>query len=259
MSVDPIDSHEKKDKFKFPNGKTFVEFEEVFRSKYNKLNIPRIDFSYFNPLGLCLSIKEMSSSIPNLHDENFKTEEHEEIKNFTESLKTAHPFILVSKNFCDGLKLNEPELEWGLLHEAGHGQIPYMCEGILHATKALQVMTPFIWGIHKKAPYKNIITTIGSKALATLTLPLAFLCTALNLEERRADNFVNRYANKEALLGGIEFFNKAEKLQKECMPDPLKKLPFSITQYIVDPIHPSIDSRIAKIKATLKTRFNVEI
>ncbi len=259
LSVDPIHSHEEKQNFKFPNEKTFVEFEEVFRSKYNKLSIPRIDLGMLNPLGLGLCIKEMSSSIPDIHDENLKTEEYEKINNFTESLKTAYPFVIASTLFLKALNLTEPELEWGLLHEAGHGQKPYIVEGILNITKALPIITPFIWGFHKKAPYKNIITKIGSKALATLAIPTAFFCTALRLEERRADNFANKHANKEALLGGLEFFNKAEKLQKVFMPNYLKKLPYSMTQYILDPIHPSIGSRVAKIKTALKTRFNVEV
>lgn len=81
----------------------------------------------------------------------------------------------------------------------------------------------------------------------------------LKLEEQRADNWANMQADEKVLLGGIEYLNFIkDKMQDKWSGYKISSIiPFSVGKFM-DISHPNIDSRIAKIKTALKTRFGVD-
>ncbi|MBP9765331.1 M48 family metalloprotease [Candidatus Babeliales bacterium] len=137
-------------------------------------------------------------------------------------------------------------LTWSILHEAGHAQQPRNISTINIVVGVTQLFSLYFWGIHKSKPYKNIFTKISSKVIAAIAIGGLVNCTLMRAEERRADNWANAHADQETLQGGIETLEAVKQIAQQK------------SQTTWDPTHPSIDSRIAKIKKTLKNRFGVD-
>lgn len=156
-------------------------------------------------------------------------------------------------------KLTSRAYEWDILHEAGHAQQPYNIFAIQGAVGITQLLTGYYWGMHKKGSYKNRLTKLGSKTFAAILAGSIVNCALMQAEERRADNWANSVADKKALLGGIEYFNffklKAQNKWSEYKISSI--IPFSVAKHMLDPIHPSIESRIAKINKVKKERFSL--
>ncbi|MCX5924315.1 MAG: hypothetical protein NTZ68_02740 [Candidatus Dependentiae bacterium] len=149
--------------------------------------------------------------------------------------------------------------EWAMLHETGHAQMPYAVNSIHGAVVATNLATAYYWGAHKAKPYKNRVTKYGSKYLAMTAAGAIVNSTLMKIEERRADNWANKTADAQALQGGIEYFEASKiKQQEEWSKYKLSSVvPFGVAKYLLDPIHPSLDSRIAKCKTVLKNRFSI--
>lgn len=155
---------------------------------------------------------------------------------------------------------NSKAFEWAMLHETGHAQQPNNMPAIQGAVGITQLLTGYYWGMHKAKPYKNLLTKLGSKTFAAMLAGSVVGSTLMKAEERRADNWANSVADKQALLGGIEYFDCfRSKLQDQWSGYKIGSIvPFSVGKYLMSPLHPNVDSRIAKIKTALKARFGVE-
>lgn len=156
--------------------------------------------------------------------------------------------------------LTSKSIEWAILHETGHSKQPYNISAILGVATITQLLTAYYWGMHKAKPYKNRLTKLGSKVLPALLVGSVVHCGLMNAEERRADNWANMQGDKEALLGGIEYFDHFQQKMQDILSENTMTsvILFNIEKYLMDPLHPTIDSRILKIKETLKTRFGYE-
>ncbi len=148
-----------------------------------------------------------------------------------------------------------------LTHEIGHSQFPNLLPALNVSTGLAFYSIAYYWKkIMGSAPYKNRFTKYGSKFIAASILSNLAKFGLYQLEERRADNFAIKHSDASMLQGAIQEFQEVKKtLQKEYSTSTLSKvLPFSIGWKLKDPLHPSLDSRIAKIKTALKTKFNLE-
>jgi hypothetical protein len=169
--------------------------------------------------------------------------------------KYFNPRIIVDPNFIS--ELSAPEMEWAILHEKGHLTKPAIPDLIETQLSTVQAYVLAFWGAHKSKPYKNVFTKYPSKAIAFLALPALFKVAAYRSEEKRADRWANAHADEQALKGGISIFENWIKPKHQEICKDLN-LPLSVGQHLIDPIHPSSDSRIAKIKTALKARFGVD-
>ena len=96
--------------------------------------------------------------------------------------------------------------------------------------------------------------------MATLALGSFFRIAGFRAEERRADNFANKHADEQTLKGGIETFEGHKNIINTVwnVTGASKIMSKKVFENLVDLKHPTVDSRIAKMKKALKTRFGVE-
>lgn len=151
-------------------------------------------------------------------------------------------------------------MNWAWLHEMGHAQMPYNTQSIQCFVAFVNCATLYYWGAHRAVPYvyKNRFTKIGSKALASVTAGAMCNVLLMRAEERRADNWANAHANKEELVGGVEYLSNFKEHLRAIHEADKFKLPFSVAQHVMDPIHPAVESRLQKIRTALMERFGVE-
>ncbi|MFA5999184.1 MAG: M48 family metalloprotease [Candidatus Babeliales bacterium] len=228
----PLDQEGAKKETLFKDGVSFAQMEESARKKYP--NIPSI---LLTDAMLCpLTGADIGTDAAYVAD--------------TQS-------IWASRTTAD--RLNSRAFEWVMLHETGHAQMPYAVHSIMGVAAAVYLSTGYYWGAHKAMPYKNRITKYGSKYLAAWAAGTIVNHTLMKVEERRADNWANKTADAQALQGGIEYFETFKiKQQEEWAKIKLSSVvPFSVAKYFIDPIHPSIDSRVVKCKTALKNRFGI--
>jgi hypothetical protein len=213
------------------DGVRFDRLEEEFRAKYSHLNIPEITM-----VDDLVAQYGWSSA-------GYVWKNHE---------------LLVDKKTMGELPASS--WQWLMLHETGHAQMPYVVPAIHGTVTATQLLTPYFWGMHKKVPYKNIVTKLGSKAIATLVISTFVNVNAFRTEERRADNFANKHADKDVLHGGKKWCEGYESLIAQAWNGSGASQSMSQKTFanLIDPIHPTVDSRIAKIQKALKNRFGVE-
>jgi hypothetical protein len=224
-----LDQQFLKSVYSIEDGRSFQQFEDEFRNKYSKLNIPEIK----------------------LLDGRFGLSYH-----------IYDHFIALFRPYINGSDCDASKMEWCLLHEVGHSQKPNFSKSINLGAIFSGILMPFLWGKHKTKPYKNIVTKISSKTLAGISASVIFFCAARKLEERRADNFANQHADEKALVRGLEYFESIKKSENVAF-EKIKTYSFFLGMALApfkwgDPIHPTINSRIAKIKTALKTRFGVD-
>ncbi len=172
------------------------------------------------------------------------------------------PTIKISPN--DIYKASDEVIKWTLLHEMGHATKPFNTQVCEYAPMALLWNVGLLWGLHKSKAYKNKVTCILSKCVASFLVGNAAKVGLYHAEERRADNFANKHATLDELRGGVNFFENVVMMQKRIVSTNNKAtfggdyVPYAIGKYIIDPIHPSADSRIAKINKVMKERFGVD-
>ena len=161
--------------------------------------------------------------------------------------KTFENPILANSEFK---QLDSHGAKWLLTHETGHAKYPNLIPTIRIISLPVFLSTTYAWKkIINSKPYKNRVTKYSSKLFAGLCASNSYVQTAIKLEERRADNYANQHTDKRAILSAKNYFqNTKHHLQELWNSYKLSKiLPFSIGQYIIDPMHPSIDSRIRKL------------
>lgn len=164
--------------------------------------------------------------------------------NVTSACYNRDQVICVTKEFVT--TESHQAVEWAILHEDGHAQRPFMLEAIEISTVLVALL-----GMHY-CNSSRIVNFMKGSMLAAV-----FRMLAMQLEERRADDWANEYASEEALKGAVEYFQNCRKKCKEKYDKlDFKYIPFGMFQYTQDFDHPSLDSRIAKIKKVLKDRFS---
>lgn len=204
------------------DGISLYDLEQSMRQKYNKISIPSIAV-----------VNDVSIGYVPLIQKIFINKSH-----FSDYSATSN--------------------EWALLHETGHGT-ENTTTVVSSTTLGSLCATSYFWGMHKKIPYKNIATKLASKTTASLALNSLIYCYGARLDEKHADSFANKYADQAALQGGIDIFKSVQK-SKENKYNQFKYsniIPFQVFEFLKDPLHPSLNSRITNIQNTLKTRFNV--
>lgn len=276
LSLRPI-----KERVTFPCGTTFAQFEAYFRQKYSHLDLLPIDIADCDGIQMNPKSEEKSRALDDYCINNPEDIQQAGLKDFGPVTTERHdywdridlysdPIIKVAPDFC---KEGSPEqAEWALLHENGHGTMPG--NSSIVASGVFPVVASYVgafWGIHKKKPYRNCITRCVGKTAAMVTLPIVACCAAMRLEERRADNFANKHADKKALLGGIESFERYKKVRDDMVSkvqntdqsdfSKLIRTAFirNIPEFLNDPIHPHFEGRIEKIKATLRARYDISL
>lgn len=206
------------------NGKSFIAFEREMRDKY--ANLPSILLA--DELSLCNIVY-----VPSLHA------------------------ILIDKNRLNTLEANE--IMWLILHESGHAQRPEMIPSIQRGVIATRGLSLYFWGMHKKKPYRNILTKAGSKIAAMYLIGNVVEKILMQHEERRADVCANRIADADTLRGGLAYLTKEKQRYKN---DFERVTGMSASNVViaegVDPFHPSPDERIHNIQQALKDRFNID-
>ncbi len=213
------------------DGIRFDHLEKEFRAQYSHLNIPKITM-----------IDDLVAKY-RLSFAGYSWTNHE---------------LFVDKKAMGELPASS--WKWLMLHETGHAQIPYAIPTIQGAVTTVQLLTPYFWGMHKKVPYRNIITKIGSKGIATLALSTLVNVNGMRIEERRADNFANKHADEQMLKGGIVSLENFQKQYENIwkLSDASQSMSLKTFLNLTDLLHPTPDSRIAKMKKALKNRFGVE-
>lgn len=160
--------------------------------------------------------------------------------------------------------LTSAQCEWIIMHEAGHAQRQVENNLTAAAICGIPLLVFYYWGVHKTEPYENIATKLLSKFIAALIAGIIVGSELLKAEEKKADSWANEHSDKEALLGGIGALNYAKEIiKKELSSDKgdsaiLSEIPFCVAEWLCCPYHPSVDSRITKIKDALKTRFGID-
>lgn len=246
------------------DGTSFQSFEDSIRKKYK--NLPKINllelgekmpiaYKSFDKMSSFWGYEKDYGQDAHFHRVNdpFLTTPLMTDTNFCE--KYFNPAIIVSPSQIS--KITAPQMEWAILHEAGHLTKPGAYDYIPAFQQALQAYVLAFWGAHKSKPYKNIISKSCSKTLAALMASLLFNSLAIRAEEKRADRWANNHADEQALRGGISFFEDFAKPLRQNMCAQMG-LPYISGQALIDPSHPSDDSRISKMKKALKTRFGVD-
>ncbi len=165
----------------------------------------------------------------------------------TQTLKTFKSPILANSEFK---QLNSHGAKYLLLHEAGHAKYPYLIQSINIGSIGTFLAIGYYWKkIINAQPYKNKFCKYTSKFIAARIASECFVRFAMNLEERRADSYANHYSKKEDIEGGIKWLKEIKPHYEEYWKTYKlsKVIPFSLGQYIFDPLHPSTDSRIRKL------------
>lgn len=217
------------------DGIGFSSLENSIRRKYKDLNIPPIIVA--ESLTLVLTNEPLEIGCCYFCGVNYIVLQKDTIYNFTAK-----------------------ECEWMILHEAGHAQKQFQNNAIGTALVAIPLLVAYYWGAHRTKPYKNIATKLLSKACAATIAGILVGSELIKAEEKRADSWANEHGDEEALLGGINALNRCKGIIQDKLAHTenvaiLNKIPFSILEWIYCPYHPSVDSRIAKIKRALKKRF----
>lgn len=153
--------------------------------------------------------------------------------------------------------------EWMLLHEIGHEKSSYTLPTVFSSLLQPKSMNLNSWIIKKARLYEDFLPQTNAQNLALMAIPTLFLQFVSQIQEQKADNFANEHADKDALIAAIQYFKTIDTWKKDAIkkyfPEYVANLPFDVTQYMIDPFHPSSSSRIEKIKKTLKARFNIDI
>lgn len=251
----PLNQQEAKKTMIFSNGKSYQDLDQELSIKHPNKPESLIISGY----GSGAEIFE--NKIINLvYSPNYFGINYRELNPDTGSLeskqKSGDCFLIPEKL----TKLDYDAARFLLTHEIGHSQQPNTTLAIQGSTRAAFLPIAYYWKkIVGSRPYKNRFTKYGSKFFAAEVLTTLVANGFINLEERRADNFAIKHCDAKALQAAIkEFQANKEILQKEWS-SMSSYIPFrGIGNYVLDPIHPSFDSRIAKIKGALKTRFGIE-
>lgn len=217
----------------------FSTLENRIRSKYKDLNIPEIIIA--ESINLVLTGKPLEVGACYFCSVNYIVLRKDTVRDLTAA-----------------------QCEWIIMHEAGHAQRQVENSLVATAICGIPLLVFYYWGIHKTEPYANFVTKLLSKSTAALIAGIIIGSELLKAEEKKADSWANEHADKEALLGGIGALNYAQEIiKKELSRDKgdsaiLSQIPFCVAEWLCCPYHPSIDSRIGKIKDALKIRFGID-
>jgi len=216
----------------------FSTLENRIRNKYKDLNIPQIIVA--QSVDLVLTGEHLDPGCCYFCEVNYIVLRGDTISN-----------------------LSSVEVEWIILHEAGHAQKQVENKVIGGLLLAVPLIVAYYWGMHKTEPYKNSVSKLLSKAFAGMTAGIIVGSELIKAEERRADSWANEHADKTALLGGIDALKYCKGVIEDKLSRKdsalLSKIPFCILEWLCCPYHPSIDSRITKIKKSLKKRFEIDV
>ncbi|MBP6892552.1 M48 family metalloprotease [Candidatus Babeliales bacterium] len=252
----PMSQQNAKKEMVFTNGKSYQDLEDELRLKH-----PNEPESIIIK-GYGLGTEEFENKIINpVYCSNYFPFQGVDLNSATGSFelkeKSGHYFLIPEKI----TESNYDTARFLLTHEIGHSQFPNLLPAVNTSIGLTFYPIAYYW---KKtmgsAPYRNRFTKYGSKIIAANILSTLAKFCCYQLEERRADNFAIKHSDASMLQGALEGLQEDKKqLQKEYSKTVISKvLPFRIGWNLKDPLHPSLDSRIAKVKAALKTKFNIE-
>lgn len=159
--------------------------------------------------------------------------------------------IWVDPQVCLGC--DSKSLQWILLHESGHSQYPKIWHYKIYGS----VLTACGAIYFVKLPIKSMALKLAIKFLMSRPVARGLMWSIQNLEERRADAWANKCADKQAIQAQIELFARIEeRRQKEwSQSDRSYYVPYSVGQYMIDPEHPLPLSRIKACQRALQKRF----
>ena len=155
--------------------------------------------------------------------------------------------------------LDYEEARFVLLHEIGHSTFRTAVPLITISAEITSCLLVFLVVKDIKSFKKEYLECIFK--LGQIDIVIKFLKSYLFiLEERRADDFAINNSGLMTLQGGLKYFqNIKAALEKEYADYSISKVfSFNIGWRLIDSSHPTIDSRIEKIKKALKDRFGVD-
>ncbi len=245
--LNPLDQEKAKKELFFTDGVSFDQVEQNLRKKHP--HTPEIVL-----VTKYLGVDEICNTIP----AGYYAAMNAPIHTITQDQHNADKFLLKETTLPHAIYANDKfkhldshAATWVLTHEIGHAKYPYIILSIIGGVIPISFSAAYLWKkvINSQKPYKNRFTKFSSKLLAAQLISNTYTFVAYNLEERRADNYANKHSNKEEITGGIDYFKATKKeLEEYWKTYRLSKfIPFFLGQYIIDPTHPSLDSRIRKL------------
>ncbi|MBP9764924.1 M48 family metalloprotease [Candidatus Babeliales bacterium] len=240
-----FDEKAAKENIVFSNGKNLKTLEAELQSKYQGTPIFRVvkDYGCFTD-GMQHKVLNPAYSWLDYSQQDFEEQK---------SRKTG---VVLMPEMINQMSYDSANFITS--HELGHSQLPYAIPVISALANISYWPIAYYWKKRFGAgPYRNRLTKHTSKLLAAYGITTFASGVAVNLEERRADNFAIKHSDAKALKGGIEYLKTSKNsLQNEYQKHAVSRfLPFSIGWKYLDPTHPSLDSRIAKIERALHKRF----
>ncbi len=155
------------------------------------------------------------------------------------------------------LACNSNSIQWTLLHESGHSQYPKFWNYKIFGSALTACGAAYC----VKLPVKSMVTKLASKYLLTCCFFNGIVRGIQNLEERRADAWANKCADKQAIQAQIDVFSKLNEFAQRQwnQNDRSYYIPYSVGQYIGDLEHPSYLSRIKACQRALTKRFGTNV